>query len=162
MDKIELSDFKNYLGDVNLEHGGLFVNLDDWKYGYADCLRITDLDSGAGFNGAVLVERIIAITDNPQEITSALTCCGWKDSNQKLPTQSGRIRRLIIVDSIVQYGYYELLQDFNGPNTWIIQTDSDLDYASMEFDGWKAELRLPDNQTIFEYLLDNGFLREFE
>ena len=46
-----------YSGDVNLEYGGLFVNLDNVRYGYADVVEVTDLDSACGAAGMVLIEK---------------------------------------------------------------------------------------------------------
>ena len=41
-----------FIGDVNLEHGGIYINLSDWKEGYACAVEICDLDS-AIFTGHV-------------------------------------------------------------------------------------------------------------
>jgi hypothetical protein len=48
-----------FSGDVNLEHGGEFIDLSTWAYGYCSAVRITDLDSACGFTGAVMIEHLV-------------------------------------------------------------------------------------------------------
>ena len=38
-----------YCGGVNVEYGGYYAKCDNPEWGYADCVRITDLDSGCGY-----------------------------------------------------------------------------------------------------------------
>jgi len=149
-------EYKNYSGDVNLEYGGLFVNLDDWKYEYSNCLRVTDLDSGCGFDGAVMVEHITVFGwDDKTQVENAKACYGW----DKIPGNTSDSRKLAIIESMQAYGYYDTVNDFMGEHRWIIQTDSD--YA-MEFDGWKADHLLPDNLSLLEFIEQQGWLSEFE
>jgi hypothetical protein len=157
-------DYKHYIGDVNLEYGGMFINLDDWKYGYSEVLRITDLDSGAGFNGAVMVERLTTITDNPKEIWNAKKSYGW-DKPYSLPGRTSEDRKLALVEAITSYGYYDPddgWDNYHRGYSLIIQCDPDDDYAPMEYDGWKADVRLSEDQDLLEYLEDNGYLQDFE
>ena len=160
---MELKDYEHYIGDVSLEHGGTFYDLSEWKYGYVNALRVTDLDSGCGFNGAVMVERLTIITDNPDVIKSARECCGFETPGS-LPGRTSADRKLIIADCVMHYGHYDIVSDFMGDHRLIIQTESDEwdGYNPMEFDGWKADVRLAECQDLFEYLQAEGWLSEFD
>jgi hypothetical protein len=150
------ADYRYYVGDVNLEYGGFFVNLDNWRYCYADVLRVTDLDSGCGFTGAVLVERLTVFGwDDREKVKNALRCCGW----DRIPGTAAESRKLALVDALLSYGYYD--PDSYSPRL-VIQTDSDADYAPMTFDGWTAEVRLSEAEDLLEYLESEGLLSDFE
>lgn len=178
---VQLSDFRYYIGDVNLEYGGTFFDLSSWSHGYVPALRVTDLDSGCGFTGAVAVERLTICLDcaDLDDIQSAIDSC---DMRQRIKGQSRSdsekmdpnvVKAMIDSDPSVgtkleiaycfmSYGLYDPVSDMSGPHRWVIQCDSDVDYAPMEFDGWKASVRLSEDQDLFTYLLDNGYLSEFE
>ena len=66
-----------YTGDVNLEYGGTFYQIDpqEWEWGYCTAVRVTDIDSAIGFDGAVMVEHITVLTDKAKW-ADALDCCG--------------------------------------------------------------------------------------
>ena len=123
-------------GDVNIEYGGHYAKCDDPEWGYADCVRVTDLDSGCGFTGAVLIEQLTALIDTDQEgisdrMREALTCCGW-DGEEGVDLG----RR---IDAALGYGLYDPGGDNYSPSSIVVQTDPE---AAMEFDGWKAEKRV--------------------
>jgi len=62
-----------YIGDVNLEYGGVFIRLNeaDWNapYGYCDALRITPCSDAGLQDNAYWIE--------------ALTVLRWRDENEK-------------------------------------------------------------------------------
>ena len=106
------NDFKHYIGDCSLEYGGLFVNLEDFRDGYAECLQITDLDSACGFNNTVMVERITVLFDTAERVKDALACCGLTfEDLRKMPIES---RKMAIVDACASYGHYDLVSDYGG------------------------------------------------
>jgi hypothetical protein len=157
MDMAELSEFKNYIGDVSLEYGGLFINLDNFKHGYADCLRVIDLENG-GTDGAVMVERITVCFDDSKIVKDALKSCGW----DKPIGKDAHSKQLCIVETVAGYGYYDPVSDMSGPHCWIlVEYDS---YATQEeIESWRGEIvRLTEDQDVFEYLYNEGFLSEFE
>jgi hypothetical protein len=161
------SDYDNYSGDVNLEYGGMFVDLDDWQYKYADVLRITDLDSGCGFTGAVMIEHLTALVPEKRDkMQSCLSVCGWDKG--RLPGRTSKDRKMAMIEAIMAYGYYDPAQDFTGFHRTIIQCNAlsgDDDYDSwnspMEYDGWKADYRLGENETLLEWLENDGWLNDF-
>ncbi len=156
--QVQTSDFKHYIGDMSLEYGGLFINLEDWKHGYAECLRITDLDSGCGFDGAVMVERIHINKTNKADIIRALDCVG------QTPKDLGKIKKEYRVECLIQalecYGLgVDVDSDpYHGDCRWIIQTDPQ---GPMQFDGWKADVKLHGGRLI-DYLYRKLFFQDFE
>lgn len=121
-----------YSGDVNLEHGGNYIKIES---GYADIVRATDLDSGCGFTGACLIERLsVPIYGNltgRKNIKSALESYGLKMSD--LLQYAPEIRWHIITESLIGYGFY----DTDSSETVQMQNDGPL-----SFDGWKCDKKL--------------------
>ena len=125
-----------YIGDVNIEYGGTYYNLsDDWKYGYVSALRVTDLDSGCGFDGAVLIEKLSIIVD-PKYFAESAACCGFEMSEVDLDIDQGKLR---ICDALLSYGHYDPANEYYEPANEVVQT---LEDGPMEFDGWKASKRV--------------------
>jgi hypothetical protein len=137
VDSLASDSLTHYIGDINPEFGGAFYNLDNWTQGWVDLTRITDLDSGCGFDSAVLIEKGGLTIPKPETIKSALICCG---GIRGLDSVS---RRLSVVDAIVWY------MGFDVDRTIIIQTDSD---GPMRFDGWKADIKLSSGESLLDWL----------
>ena len=116
-----------YSGDINLEYGGLFFSTEDWKaYGYADAVRITDLDSATGFTGGVLIERIAILKpDTPEKLKACLEFIGA--GNEEVTPE-------LEIEAALAYGLYDPVSDFTGPHSEIVTTDPE----SWEYDGWRA------------------------
>lgn len=71
-------------GDMNPENGGAFLDLDEmakWK-DHCPCIQITDLDSGIGFRGAVMIEQGSVYTGDETKRRGALECIGWDFKQQ--------------------------------------------------------------------------------
>lgn len=150
-----------YTGDVNIEYGGAFISVDDdeWRYGYCSAVRITDLDSGCGFTGAILVEKItINGTDNRKRKRDAIKCTFGSVAEfrnalrrRKGSREHGERRqsyRLAIADALMSYGFYDPdNDDYTQPHSVIIQTQED---GPMSFDGWKATERI--TKKLREYI----------
>lgn len=127
----------HYSGDCNVEYGGLFFSSADWKEnGYADALRITDLDSACGFTGGILIERITIL--RPDDIQSCLDCCGWIPEEATVEME---------IDACMSYGHYDPVEDFTGQHTETVTTDPE----SMEYDGRKAS-KVIDCEDLLGYL----------
>ncbi len=126
-----------YMGDVNIEYGGTFFNLsDDWDNGYVSAVRVTDLDSGCGFVGAVLIEKITILVDDDKTNESACDCCGWIKSEVDTTTESGKLQ---LAEAVMSYGRYDPADEYYEPANEVVQTQED---GPMEFDGWKASKRV--------------------
>lgn len=121
------ADKWHYIGDVNIEYGGAFFDLTDWKYGYVNAVRVEDLDGACGFDGACLIEKITIRTDNNEQNKSAMECRGCNLSDIDMSTDDGKLQ---LADAVLSYGYYD-----SESQDEIVQTQDD---APMEFDGWKA------------------------
>ena len=156
----ELHEDYNYIGDINLEYGGLFINLDDWQWGYVQCVRVTDLDSACGFTGAVMIEHIVAlIPDNKDKMLQCFSVLGL----DKLTAKTSKDRKIQMIDAIISYGYYDpddSWDNYHTGYTSIVQCENDKDYAPMSYDGWKAEHRLTKEEELLDWLLANDHLRD--
>lgn len=124
-----------YVGDCNIEHGGLFYDTTNWSnYGYATALRITDLDSACGFPGGIIIERITILKD---KLEDALEYCSVDLSEVS-------DREAAEVEACEAYGLFDPHVDYNSPSSIIISTDPE----SMEFDGWKAEKHIAEDDLL--------------
>lgn len=131
----------HYSGDASVEYGGLFYNTEHWESdGYADGLRVTDLDSGCGFTGGLSVERITILRREGDDMKSALECCGWLDTDEEITIHHE-------IDACQNYGHCDPVEDFGGPHYWVITTDP----TSWEFDGWRAEAHI-ETEDLLGYL----------
>lgn len=136
----DLSNYWHFCGDVNLEHGGIFYKLDpdDLQYGYCDAIRVTDLDSGCGFRGAVMIEHITVLwLDDLEKINQGLDCCGWDCDTMAGLEPATRVG--MIVDGAIAYGNYDPANCFPNHHLEILQLESD---CEMTFDGWTADKRI--------------------
>lgn len=127
-----------YRGDVNLEYGGTWFNLDDVEYGYVEAVEVVDLDSGAGARGMVLVRKITIITDNPDVNRKAIESCGWLDGATPSPIE--------LAEAVMLYGFFDTESDYvNGPSEEVIQLDPDED---MTCEGWTATKRMDPDELL--------------
>jgi len=156
MCKAKVADFRDYIGDINLKYGGVFYDLSDWRYGYASFLEVIDLDSAAGVDNCVLVQHGTVIIDDKEKVKDGLRCCGQTFAD--LP-KDAHARKLMIADCVRCYGYY----DADDCANVLIWQPFDDDDETPDADSWRAELvKLPDDQGVFEYLYNNGYLADFE
>ncbi len=137
----------DYCGDVSLEQGGAFIDLTTWDDGYCSAVRVTDLDGGCGFTGAVLIEHVVINgTKDHDRIKAALQCVGglsarnWHRTGRR-ETIKHNLRHAI-ADALMCYGFYDPDDCWDGYASYhseIVQLDPD---GPMKFDGWKADKRL--------------------
>lgn len=134
----------DYIGDINLEHGGIYINMEDWeKYDYANAVEICDLDGGAGFDGAVMIRSLTLLKPTTDEmLKSVLSCVGH---------ESKTVTALDLAYASFAYGYYDA--DEYKPEEIIQLDQNDL----MEYDGWVANFRAPENFNLKEYV-ENSYL----
>ncbi len=137
-------------GDVNLEYGGSFIDLSTWQDGYCAAVRVTDLGSGCGFAGAVLIEHVTILgVDDPERIRKALVACGGcsgrKRPERTTPNEWKQCVRHEIADALLFYGYSDPddgWDSYRSHHTEVVQCEND---GPMKFDGWKADKRLRGN-----------------
>lgn len=143
-----------YCGDVNLEHGGAYIDLSTWDDGYCSAVRVTDLDSACGFTGAVLIEHVVINgTTDSASIRQALRSCGYDWSNWHRVPAAERKRNLrhALADALMSYGFTDPDDSWDGyqsHHTEVVQLETD---GPMSFDGWKADRRVT-NTTLEAYV----------
>lgn len=117
-----------YQGDINIKYGGIYYDLENAGDDYIPVVKITDLDSACGFDGAILIERgSIYIPAEPERRKQALQCCGWDN----LP--ESEITFLMLADA---FDAYHGIERDNYCGEIIIQPDID---GPMQFQGMKAD-----------------------
>src|SRR5687768_8454866 len=123
-----------FSGDVNLEYGGSFIDLSTWDDGYCSAVRVTDLDSGCGFTGAVMIEHVVINgTTDPERIRQALESCGgamFRGRRGRVvpPEQIKQALRHQIADALLSYGYSDPDDAWDGyrtHHTEILQLEND-------------------------------------
>ena len=119
-----------YSGDVNIEYGGTFADIDprEFKWGYCNVVRVTDLDSACGFDGACLIEKLTVHVD-AKRIKQGMQCVGLTVRDlQRVKGLEGKL--FAMVDAVMAYGYFDVEQ------SEVVQTREG---GPMRFDGWRAE-----------------------
>ena len=130
-----------YIGDIDIECGGTYFNMSTFNDGYVDALRITNLGSAIGFNGAIMIEKIVVNGTTDKERIKQAIDDGYPDDH--------KITDLDIVFDLMQYGHYDMGWDCYSEDIETIQTEKD---NPMEFDGWEAEkvIKLEDLKSYVE------------
>ena len=129
----------HYNGDINVEYGGSWVNLDNWEHDYCECVRVTDLDSGCGATGMVMIEHVVILLNKDKWI-DALNCCGL--SVGELLAMDSDSRKLCLADCLLSYGFYDPDESWNGYSRhWceVIQTEQN---EPLNQEGFKATKRV--------------------
>jgi hypothetical protein len=145
-----MTTYTHYPGDLNVEYGGTFFNLEDWEYGYVSALRVTDLSSGCGFDGAVLVEELSIIIDDKEIVERALECCGTsREEIEKIDDED--YRKLHIAESVLNYGNYDPANSYYEPEYLVVQCDPE---GSCKYDGWTANIKLEEGCSLSDWLHD--------
>ena len=131
-----------FIGDVNLEHGGIYINLSDWKEGYACAVEICDLDGACGFTGAVFIRNLTLIKPrNETELNSVLSVVGH---------ETEKVSDLDVAYAAFSYGLYD------GEPEETIQLEDD---GEVRFDGWSADFKAPTGFDLRNYV-EKNYLEE--
>jgi hypothetical protein len=124
------------MGDISLEHGGTFFDFSEWKHGYVNVVEVTDLDSGCGFRGAILIEERTVCTDKKDRWQSALSVIGASllpngdiDDNGRPIPKGSLAWRMCLVYALNSYGTYDT------ERAETVQPEPD---GPLSYDGWKA------------------------
>lgn len=137
-----------YTGDVNLEDEGIFINPDDWEYGYVEFVEVTEIKWVHGLTGAVLIERGTVSVDDPERNRSALRCYGvpkgWGRGNDR------RTNRLILAESIIRSCNRDIERSES------VQCESDGFVGTI--DGWTVSKRL--HNTTLEAYVKSQWLKD--
>ncbi len=126
----------HYTGDINLEYGGTFFRFDGWKHGYVESVEVIDLDSAAGFRGAVAIEERSIPIDRPEKWSGALSVIGAEllpngdisDNGRPLKRDS-LSWKMCLAYALQSYGYCDQER---------IETVQPLPGGPLQFDSWQA------------------------
>ena len=136
-----------YQGDRNLEYGGSFIDISTFPNGYCTAVRVTDLDSGCGFRGAIMIEHVVINgTTDRQRVRQAIASCGGL---ARFPNRE--CVRHWVADCLLNYGFFDPDNSWDGYqsfHTEILQLEPD---GPMTFDGWRADKRLH-NTDLRDYV----------
>lgn len=127
------SEYKNYSGDANIEHGGFFFDLSEWRWGYVPALRITPIG-----NVAWLVEKITILIDcAKKDFISALESYGFDDGEKGLaqalyvlansddrPFVLTDAAKTMISEALLHYGAYNPANYGYSESTWVVIDDN--------------------------------------
>ena len=82
-----------YQGPADPEQGGHWYRLEGWEHGYAEAVRVIDLESACGFRGAVLVEALVVLLpETDQELAECLQAIGLTPATLPQGRPQGRDR----------------------------------------------------------------------
>lgn len=125
-----------YTGDMDIEHGGMWLDVSAIDDGYVACIRVTPLGSAAGYDGAYLIENgSIFIPDDKEKLQSIYDCWGNVPKDAIELAQACEAYHGIEVDS------------WNGT---IVVRESN---AAESFDSWEANEVL--DTSLADYLTNN-------
>lgn len=126
----------HYQGDVNLYHGGIFMDFSDWKYGYASVVEVTDLDSACGFRGAVMIEKKAVMPDSSNN-AAALACCGMTlDAKGNIQDGTQTYEKDTLAYRMALVYALNAYQGGDVEESAILQLDRD---EPTQFENWEAE-----------------------
>jgi len=106
-----------YTGDINIEHGGAYINYDDLEDRCCRAVRVTGLD-----NGCILIEALtINLPDTLEALASCLECSGFEtvegaivgNGMGPIYPYSPKYSR-IVAECCLGYGYYDITDRSEG------------------------------------------------
>jgi hypothetical protein len=108
-----------YCGDINLDHGGYYFRAPEWKYGYADVVRVTPCSDAGGQQNAWWIERLtVNAPDNDDDLRQVLAVIGMTLDPKGRIIEEGRPHDAVarnstvyvscIVDACIAYGRYDI------------------------------------------------------
>lgn len=132
-----------YSGDLNLQHGGIYVRVDGTSY--ADVVEVSDLDSAIGYADAYLIESGSVPFQGDraarERTRSALSTVGLTMADLRaLPRAQ---RRFELARALWVYGF----RDSDRQETVTMGAK-----AAESFDGWNADTRLRANANLARYV----------
>lgn len=127
----EYCDFAGveYTGDINIEHGGLFYSLENFKFGYVDCVEVTeDYDCGDGADTFIRIDQGSVRFDLEElDFLSVIGAELLDDGSISLQDQEFEKNSIewkrIIVEASRSYWGVSVLKDFSGRATETVGLD---------------------------------------
>ncbi len=156
----------HYRGDVSIENGGVFYNLDGWKDGYAEAVRTFPWSDGGGPDNLFHIERLTVLLplgkaslEEQAKFQNALQCIGMFDKStgaysDDYTKASAAQRRHILVEACLSYGYYDQhgLHWLDQGSDEDIQIGPDFNHDSGQFTPPKGIKRLRAGTSLRSYI----------
>lgn len=144
---LELEDW-DYIGDVGIEHGGVFYNLNDWHSCLVETVQVCSVE------GAVIIEKGYTIIADKKNIWCALDFGG----HDKVTGNDAKSRKMFILECLSSYNGIEIHND----QVYILVYDIDL------YDDRGINIQDPVyldgdyiNYEVLEWLIQNEMLNGF-
>lgn len=133
-----IADRSDYRGDVNLEHGGVFVNLAQWDYRHVECVRVEpDEDAEYGW----IIDRLVVVLDlRPLEHLLSQRSGSVLEMRRSMNYAAWQ---MYVIQECICYGAY----DVKGGETFHID-DADALEAYLERE-WITWVDVADSATVF-------------
>lgn len=124
----------HYVGDVSIEHGGMFYDVGTYEQGYVDAVRVQPCADAGGPDNMFWIETLTVVIHNKIEhvfagvgdtlaerqahatlhdlpstarIEHALVTCGWDTQLAEWDKLTLNQRMHAVVEASVSYGYYD-------------------------------------------------------
>jgi hypothetical protein len=97
----------HYFGDVNIECGGYFYDMSNWKWGYVEAWRVVPCSDAGGPDNEFWIESLTVNIPKAKDAWAALA----KVSNEDVDlyrTSSPRMRKHVLVNALICYGSYDM------------------------------------------------------
>lgn len=140
-----------YQGDVNLEYGGFFYNLDNWPY-YVHAWRVTPCSDAGGPENQFWLEELTVNVDPKMgdgRVEQALKSCDWVDESKSWTPAERRHR---VTSAMLHYGYFDVSSRITlqvGPK------DVFFDWNQREWTAIGIDRRLPAGTDLKKWLRRN-------
>lgn len=146
-----------YSGDVNLEYGGTYYNLDSWRWGYVTAVRVTDLGSATGATGCYLIEHVTinvgkGWSKGKQRVKAALSSVGWSPLDM-LTCGSLEGQKCMLAEAFLSYGCYDPDDGWDGYAHY--HTEVIAIGREAESRDWRIDTRLRRNASLKHYVERN-------
>lgn len=110
-----------YVGDMNIEHGGFFWRCLDWKHGFVEAVRVMPCSDAGAQDNCYWVETLTVILPGDKELPVVLRVCGFElEAGTGAIVDPGRgteiakagteAYRAAIVEACVAHGSYDIEQ----------------------------------------------------
>lgn len=131
-----------YSGDVNIEHGGYFYSLKDWRNGFISVVLVTPCSEASGPDNCFWVQRLTVNLD-PERRQSALDCIGV--NAEEFGKMARAQRRHVWIDASIAYGHYD--QD----HSEIIRIGKPDPFYNGREDGFSPSVVLRAGSSLYNY-----------
>jgi hypothetical protein len=162
-----------YSGDVNIEHGGMFMQLHEWANGFVNVVRVQPCSDAGGPDNMWWVESLSIllpdlnlhfpfwgagvtvderkatrvlhdVEDHPFE--PALISCGWDTQLDAWDKLTVHAKRCAMVEAAVGYGLYD--QEWSEP----VRIGDDWPFFDGNHADWPVGVQLRGNSSLRAYV----------